>query len=594
MFKEYVTTSYEKDGKINYEYRGAKFYYTRNTYNIAYMNKSKNPVKVTENKYQSDISDAGDFIPDRPYGVPEDYHFAGWFENEECTKPYVFTGKTMPAHNVTVYANWVAPVCDVEFIAYGKTIELLENVPYGKDVADRIPSVTLRGNDEFYGWTYDEAGTQPFYPGTLITKSITLYAQIGDKEGYTVTYDANGGTGTVPVDTYRYGWNRITMALSASDLTPAAGKIFFLGWNTAADGSGTTYYPFAPVTVNGNITLYAIWGDTLPTVTDDDIDFPIIFPDPIKVTVIKTDSADNSLRLAGAKFDLYRKGSDRAQRRDLTTDEDGKVILRNLNRNTEYYLVETAAPAGYVLNTDKVSFRTGTADLTVYVENTRAEAGAELNRENHFAYVNGYPDGLVRPENNITRAEVATILYRLMEESSVEKFYKASCGFYDVAADAWYSTYVSTLDNAGVITDSTSGYFRPNEAITRAELAAMLAPFATVTGAKNTFSDVSDTHWAADAIAVCAKMGWIKGYPDGTFRPDQTITRAEMMAMVNRALDRTPQTVEDLLPDMKTWADNADTDMWYYLDVQEATNSHTYVKSDAHETWEKLIPDMGF
>ena len=212
-----------------------------------------------------------------------------------------------------------------------------------------------------------------------------------------------------------------------------------------------------------------------------------------------------------------------------------------------------------------------------------------LNTDDHFAFIDGYPDGTVKPTGDVTRAEVAAILYRVMDADCVKTYETTRCSFSDVVRGDWFNLYVATLENAGVIVDTrTNGKFRPNEAITRAELAAMLAQFADIKSAANSFNDVSARHWASDEIAVCAKMGWINGYPDGSFRPDATITRAEMMAMINRALGRTPKSADDLLSGMKTWRDNANVNAWYYLDVQEATNSHTYTKSGSHETWKKL------
>ena len=211
----------------------------------------------------------------------------------------------------------------------------------------------------------------------------------------------------------------------------------------------------------------------------------------------------------------------------------------------------------------------------------------KLNTRDHFAYVQGYPDGTVKPAGSITRAEVAAILFRLMDADSRSLYYSTASGFRDVDSTKWYNTYVATLNNAGVITDSRTGYFRPNDAITRAELAAMLAQFAEKKSAAIYFSDVSAGYWAANAIALTANLGWINGYPDGTFGPDKTVTRAELMAMVNRATGRAPKSTGALLSGMKTWKDNADTARWYYLDVQEATNSHTYTGAPT-ETWTSL------
>ena len=210
-----------------------------------------------------------------------------------------------------------------------------------------------------------------------------------------------------------------------------------------------------------------------------------------------------------------------------------------------------------------------------------------LNTTDHFAYVQGYPDGTVKPAGSITRAEVAAIFFRLMDADSRSLYYSTASGFRDVDSTKWYNTYVATLNNAGVITDSRTGYFRPNDAITRAELAAMLAQFAEKKSAAIYFSDVSAGYWAANAIALTANLGWINGYPDGTFGPDKTVTRAELMAMVNRATGRAPKSTSALLSGMKTWKDNADTARWYYLDVQEATNSHTYTGAPT-ETWTSL------
>ena len=238
-----------------------------------------------------------------------------------------------------------------------------------------------------------------------------------------------------------------------------------------------------------------------------------------------------------------------------------------------------------------------TEDITIYAKwflivlpgVTVKKNTPKLNTADHFAYVQGYPDGTVKPAGNITRAETAAILFRLMDDASRKTYYSTKSGFRDVASGSWYNTYVATLNNAGVITDSSNGYFRPNEAITRAELAAMLAKFSETTGAANYFNDVSAKYWAANAIAICAKLGWINGYPDGTFRPDKNVTRAELMAMINRATGRAPKSADAFLPGMKTWSDNT-ADKWYYLDVQEATNSHSYTVKGS-ETWTALTSD---
>lgn len=226
------------------------------------------------------------------------------------------------------------------------------------------------------------------------------------------------------------------------------------------------------------------------------------------------------------------------------------------------------------------------ADYLLPILNLK-KAAPKLNTRDHFAYVQGYPDGTVKPAGSITRAEVAAILFRLMDADSRSLYYSTASGFRDVDSTKWYNTYVATLNNAGVITDSRTGYFRPNDAITRAELAAMLAQFAEKKSAAIYFSDISAGYWAANAIALTANLGWINGYPDGTFGPDKTVTRAELMAMVNRATGRAPESTGALLSGMKTWKDNADTARWYYLDVQEATNSHTYLGAPT-ETWTSL------
>ena len=212
-----------------------------------------------------------------------------------------------------------------------------------------------------------------------------------------------------------------------------------------------------------------------------------------------------------------------------------------------------------------------------------------LNTTDHFAYIVGYGNGEVRPQNNITRAEVATIFFRLLTDDVRDENLTKTNRYSDVAATSWYNTAVSTLSSMGIITGYPDGTFRPNAAITRAEFAAIAARFdndGDKTAAK--FSDIA-THWAKDEISIAYNNGWITGYPDGTFRPDNKITRAEAMTLVNRVLKRLPETEEDLHDDMIKWSDNSDVSQWFYLDVQEATNSHYYqTKENQFEKWTKL------
>ena len=213
-----------------------------------------------------------------------------------------------------------------------------------------------------------------------------------------------------------------------------------------------------------------------------------------------------------------------------------------------------------------------------------------LNTTDHFAYIVGYGNGEVRPQNNITRAEVATIFFRLLTDDVRDENLTKTNRYSDVAATSWYNTAVSTLRSMGIITGYPDGTFRPNAAITRAEFAAIAARFdndGDKTAAK--FSDIA-THWAKDEISIAYNNGWITGYPDGTFGPQRDITRAETMTLVNRVLNRQPETEDDLLPNMTVWTDNANPKAWYYLAVQEATNSHYYEfkTNSQYEKWTEL------
>ena len=213
-----------------------------------------------------------------------------------------------------------------------------------------------------------------------------------------------------------------------------------------------------------------------------------------------------------------------------------------------------------------------------------------LNTTDHFAYIVGYGNGEVRPQNNITRAEVATIFFRLLTDDVRDENLTKTNRYSDVTRADWYNTAVSTLSSMGIITGYPDGTFRPNAAITRAEFAAITARFdndGDKTAAK--FSDIA-THWAKDEISIAYNNGWITGYPDGTFGPQRDITRAETMTLVNRVLNRQPETEEDLLPNMTVWTDNANPNAWYYLAVQEATNSHYYKfkTNSKYEKWTEL------
>ncbi len=217
---------------------------------------------------------------------------------------------------------------------------------------------------------------------------------------------------------------------------------------------------------------------------------------------------------------------------------------------------------------------------------------SQLNTDDHYAYVIGYPDGSVHPNGEITRAEVATIFFRLLRDDVRSANFTTYNAYTDVSADKWYNNPISTMSRLGIIKGYPDGTFRPNDPITRAEFAAIAARFDEHKAAKlASFTDIYG-HWAISEISLAYENGWIKGYNDGTFRPNRNITRAEAMALINRVLNRAPEKPSDLLNNMNKWTDNMDTTKWYYLDVQEATNSHDYTrKTNNYEMWKKMRTD---
>ena len=243
--------------------------------------------------------------------------------------------------------------------------------------------------------------------------------------------------------------------------------------------------------------------------------------------------------------------------------------------------------------TDKITNVKMTGNKTVYAGWEATGVPSMLNGDDHYAYVVGYPDGKVHPEGNISRAETATIFFRLLKADIRDGNLTADNEFSDVSDGQWHNKAVSTMAKLGIVKGRRADRFDPNASITRAEFAAICARFSTRTVENSgSFSDISG-HWAENEIERAAAFGWISGYPDGTFRPDARITRAEAMTMINRVLCRMPQSESDLLDSMVTWSDNKPSD-WHYLAVQEATNSHDFNRQgEVGESWTKLtsVPD---
>ena len=575
-------------------------------YNVSFDTDGGSTVaNLTDVKYGSTI--------ELPTTTKEGYTFAGWFDEAGNE----FTSENTITRETKLTAHWTANKYTVTFDANcGETAnpaskEVTFDAAYGE------LATTSREGYTFDGWfTAKDGGTKVESTTVVATaNNHTLYAHWTANE-YTVTFNANGGTDAVPAS------KTVTYDSAYGSLATTNRKGYTLvGWFTAKDG-GTEVESTTVVATAGDHTLYAHW---TPNTYNYEIHYYVQQPDGNYVEdasaldTTKTGTFDSTVTVTpdankyGAHFSVNNTKSKLSG--VVTVDTPAEILKLEVyyarDRHTLTYLdskggsvigtttelcgVSVAAPkdptkAGYwfdgwynAADNKKVTFPvTLTNDMTVYagwtmivLPSTIAKKTPKLNTADHFAYVQGYPDGTVKPAGNITRAETAAILFRLMDESSRSTYYSTRSGFRDVASGTWYNTYVATLNNAGVITDSANGYFRPNDAITRAELAAMLAAFTDTTHAANYFNDVTANYWAANAIAVCAKLGWITGYPDGSFRPDRNVTRAELMAMINRATGRAPKSADAFLPGMKTWSDNT-ADKWYYLDVQEATNSHSY------------------
>ena len=298
-----------------------------------------------------------------------------------------------------------------------------------------------------------------------------------------------------------------------------------------------------------------------------------------------------------------------------TFDYATAEVMENIGDFTHTYkdesLYKTMGYGGMDASGNYQGWTANTVELDLYSSTSGGGGGGGskpvLNKEDHFGYIIGYPVDYytgepttdqtkkpVRPQGNITRAEVATIFFRMLTDESRTEFWSQTNSYSDVKQGQWFNPAISTLSNAGIISGYPDGSFQPNGYITRAEFATIAVRFFDVQyDGKDLFPDIS-THWAKDYINQAGSAGLVNGYPDGTFGPNRYITRAEAVTLVNRTLDRHPDQ-EHFLSDMLVWPDNMDTTKWYYADMQEATNSHEYEMKTAsdgtkYEVWTKMLP----
>lgn len=550
--------------------------------------------------------------------LPENpgYTFAGWNTQADGLGTTFKSGSKVLVDTMApgnhLYAIWAKGTgTPYEVHHY---LERLEGAyPYVPNEKDN-----LRG--ETGAWTaaaaknYDGFTPMGFAQEMIKADGSTVVKIFYTRNSYLLTYKDSLSAGVYASQTYKYG----------AAVTPIADQTktgyTFTGWSPAVPD---TMPPVA-------LTVYAQWRKTTPdTVVFDpnNINGKTLAAKSLTVysgsapwetfeVVVKepagTQRSSGTVGLSGGSQSASFTGFDlitfpAAGTYTFTVGEvDRNTRYMSYDRNLYTLTVKVEEKGGMLVISDvyytnaagrsyrdfPIVFSNTYGSYTPYVPVVPPKTPDKLNADDHFAYVIGYPDGGVHPHATITRAETATVFFRLLTEKTRKDNLTKYHSFRDVPQGAWYNAAVATMAKLKIITGYPDGTFQPDAPVTRAEFAAIAARF-DEKSARTTasFRDIYG-HWAERYISRSAELGWIRGYTDNTFRPDQSITRAEAMALINRVLNRNPESKDDLLRSMNIFNDNLDTAKWYYLDVQEAANSHDFIrKANGYEMWKKLRAD---
>ena len=469
----------------------------------------------------------------------------------------------------------------------------------------------VRPGYSFLGWATTEGGPVAYNNQQVVSiiKDTPLYA-VWSEDTVTLFYGTADATmGTVSRESEPV---KAVTTETASGATAAAKDGYrFIGWYSETGDKLSDKASFAPQKPNGEQPEDSIWKTAHYIAHFERVGDPKPI-DPVKpggddskdsyYFAIEKIDAQDSHALNGATFALYQYSSNgkTVNRTTAKTSRNGSesgIALFSVDSITgnggDWYYVEVTAPEGYVLDStehkitknDFYTSQSAAIRKAETVRNYRSSTPNVLNDTDHFAYVIGYKDGLVKPYGLITRAETTTIFFRLLKDSVRDGNLLTSNTYTDVPDNYWANTAISTMTGLGFVQGRSTTTFDPQSPITRAQFAAICARFDTGTSSgTQTFSDISG-HWAEKYIQRAAELGWIKGFEDGTFRPDTYITRAQAMTMINRVLNRIPEEESDLLTGMNVWPDCNPGD-WFYLAVQEATNSHDFKhKAGNYEIW---------
>lgn len=591
-------------------------------------------------------------IATAPSSNDEKWHFDGWYTTDTpiqtdtpVSGKYDFTDND--TKNLTLYGKWTHVPCTVTFYAdYFQPAQghfntddysISYTVPYGSTLTkeqDTVPTpvTELAHTCYFEGWrddyktslldteeeqedtegeqentqdkpaAYSEDSTAGTFYTSKAIQDMTIKSDLNFVAQWwpIVTFNANGGDWELMEDrpTERY----VPVPANSDHIDalrpPAREGYTFLGWYDSKENFSEKPIDFKTQTFDGAATVYAHWAKNA-TVT-----FKIVngywsgnTAEDKTVTVVLHPQANGS---ASGTLDanhvpaimIPAAGYENTPGHwDVTPNTEKNGISGNV---TYTYIFgkkhHSSSDDNNNSSKDENKDKDNNKDNNTG-ETTPTKVPALLNGSNHFAYVVGYKDGNVRPQGNITRAETAAIFFRLLKEEVRSENLSKHNDFADVTEDSWYNTAVSTMAGMNILKGRTANSFVPQAPITRAEFAAICARFDSGRAEENSgFTDISG-HWAEKEIERAATLGWVSGYTDGSFHPDAPITRAEAMTLINRVLCRMPETKADLLDSMTKWPDNQ-PGAWYYLAVQEATNSHTYEQKDSkYETWTALTAE---